>query len=318
MKYCTKCGTQLSDEARFCGSCGTAVEQQAAPAKSEEVEQLPHTEEKVAATTMAEQPQIPESELSASASYGAQLPSQMAYCVAVVLMVFAVFLNIAAKLSDDPDAALAMFFGMSLLSVGAMAVMCRLLDATSDFGKFAAGGYLAAQGMSIGWSMMFRDNITEFFENAQRGDLSWKENAIELTSVIDSAAWAILITAIIYAIVLAAMGVSVVNISEHKRGDGWFTAIGFGLIATAAYRLVEGFIDFFNMEDLLVSEDSIFDYLPCAEDVLIIATLLCGMKYFSREVLPKIEVEGNSSWAKYIVLCVIAPVVGLFVGLLIG
>lgn len=289
MKVCEKCGKQLPNEAKFCDKCGAMI-----------------------------QPQNPESELSAPASYGAQLPSQMAYCVAVVLMVFAVFMNIAVQLSDDFDAILAMLFGMLLLSVGAMAVMCRLLDATSDFGKFAAGGYLAVQGMYIGLLMMIRDNMTEWAENAQSGDLSWKENAMELTSVIDSAAWAILITAIIYAIVLAAMGVSVVNISERKRGNGWFTAIGFGLIATAAYRFVEGFIDFFNTEDLLVSEDSIFDYLPCAEDVLIIATLLCGMKYFSREVLPNIEVEGNSSWAKYIVLCVIAPVVGLFVGLLIG
>ena len=287
--FCEKCGKQLPDEAKFCNKCGAMI-----------------------------QPQNPESELSAPASYGAQLPSQMTYCVAVVLMVFAVFMNIAVQLSDDFDAMLAMLFGMLLLSVGAMAVMCRLLDVTSDFGKVATGGYLAVQGMGIGWLMMFRENATEWGENAHSDDLSWKENAMELTSVIDSAAWAILITAIIGAIVLAAMGVSVVNISERKRGDGWFTAIGFGLIATAAYRLVEGFIDFFNTEDLLVSEDSIFDYLPCAEDVLIIATLLCGMKYFSREVLPNIEVEGNSSWAKYIVLCVIAPVVGLFVGLLIG
>ena len=32
MKYCIKCGNELNDDARFCVSCGTAVEVPAAPA----------------------------------------------------------------------------------------------------------------------------------------------------------------------------------------------------------------------------------------------------------------------------------------------
>ena len=62
MKYCRQCGSQLTDEAKFCASCGTAVIEPAQPEKAEvkAVEKQVEIETKIEDTTQVEMFQQPE------------------------------------------------------------------------------------------------------------------------------------------------------------------------------------------------------------------------------------------------------------------